>query len=279
MRELVMGALPELRVHPVDKWVRARVGDTLVVSTGHPMLVWEPRRVVASYAVPRDDVAGDLVPVDRTDGSGAEHPVPLDRSGQRVLDPRTPFSVHSCPGTPLTIRAGDDQLVGAAFAPDDPDLEGYVVLDWKAFTQWYEESEPVMGHPHDPYDRIDCLRSSRHVTLRADGQVLADSDRATLLFETPLPVRYYFPREDVATELLEESERHTVCAYKGQAAYWSARVGERVLPDIAWTYEDPLHDALPVRGLVAFFTERLDLTVDGVDLPRPVTPWSDTPPG
>ena len=137
----------------------------------------------------------------------------------------------------------------------------------------------MMGHPHDPFDRIDCLRSSRRVTLRADGQVLADSDRVTLLFETPLTVRYYFPREDVVSELLEPSSRHTVCAYKGQASYWSARLGERVLHDIAWSYEDPLHDALPVRELIAFFTERLDLTVDGVDLPRPVTPWSDSPPG
>jgi len=278
MRDLMRGVLPELRVHPVDKWVRARAGDTLVVSTGRPRLVWEPRRVVPSYAVPRDDVAGDLVPVVDPDVAPVEHPVPLG-AGPPVLDPRTPFSTHSCPGTPLTIRAGSDELVGAAFAPDDPDLDGYVVLDWKAFSQWYEEDEPVMGHPHDPYDRIDCLHSSRRVTLRADGQVLADTDRATLLFETPLPVRYYIPREDVATELLEPSSRHTVCAYKGQASYWSARVGDRALPDIAWTYEDPLHDALPVRGLVAFFTERLDLTVDGVDLPRPRTPWSDLPPG
>jgi uncharacterized protein (DUF427 family) len=51
-------------------------------------------------------------------------------------------------------------------------------------------------------------------------------------------------------------------------------VGERVVPDIAWTYDDPLHDALPVRGLVAFFTERLDLELDGVAVERPVTPWS-----
>ena len=153
-----------------------------------------------------------------------------------------------------------------------------MLLDWKSFTQWYEEDEPVMGHPHDPFDRIDCLRSSRRVTIGIEGQVLAESSRATWLFETPLPVRYYLPREDVAMDLLEPSPLHTVCAYKGRASYWSARVGDRVLPDLAWTYEQPLHDAVPVEGLVAFFTERLDLAVDGVALPRPQTPWSRLPP-
>ena len=65
-----------------------------------------------------------------------------------------------------------------------------------------------------------------------------------------------------------------MCAYKGVASYWSARVGDATLANIAWTYEEPLADAVPVRGLVAFFTERLDLSLDGVDIERPITPWS-----
>ena len=281
MRDLVMGVMPELRTHPVEKWVRATVGDTVVVSSRAPRLVWEPRRVVPAYAVPREDVAGELVPADVEAAPAEEHPVQLGQDVRRVLDPRTPFSTHSCPGTPLTVRSAAGELPGAAFAPDDEDLAGYVVLDWRAFTQWFEEDEPVMGHPRDPFDRIDCLRSTRRVTISVDGQVLADTTRATLLFETPLLTRYYLPREDIAMDLLERSDRHTVCAYKGQASYWSARVGDRHLPDLAWTYEEPLHDALPVRGLIAFFTERtgVDLVLDGVEVPRPVTPWSDLPPG
>ena len=278
MRDLVMGAMPELRVHPMDKWVRATVGDDVVVSSRTPLVVWEPRRVVPSYAVPRADVAGDLVP-HTPSGDAVERPVPMGAGERPVLDPRTPFAVHSCPGTPLTVRTAQGDLPGAAFAPDDPDLAGHVVLDWAAFTQWYEEDQPVMGHPHDPFDRIDCLLSSRHVRISTGGRVLAESSRAVLLFETPLPVRYYLPRADVAMDLLEPSGLRTVCAYKGRASYWSARVGDRVVPDIAWSYEDPLHDALPVRDRIAFFTERLDVEVDGTAVPRPVTPWSRTPPG
>jgi uncharacterized protein (DUF427 family) len=272
MAELVFGAIPELRVHPVTRRVRAEVDGDMVVDSTRAVLVWEPRRVVPSYAVPAADVAGDLVPFDGPPGE--EHPVRLDGESAPVLDPRTPFGVHSCPGRPLTLVAGPATLPGAGFAADDPDLEGYVVLDWDAFTRWLEEDQEVVGHPHDPFDRIDCLRSSRHVVLEQDGVVLADSRRPTLLFETPLPTRYYLPREDVRLDLLEPSDLRTVCAYKGRASYWDAHVGDRVLHGIAWSYEDPLHDALPVRDLVAFFTERLDLVLDGERVERPVTPWS-----
>lgn len=270
MRDLVMGALPELRIHPVEKRVRAMVGDALVVDSRAPLLVWEPGRVVASYAVPRGDVLGELVPHEAAPAQ--PHPVPLGE--RRVLDPRSPFTVHTCPGTMLTVRTAHGDLPGAAFAPDDPDLAGHVLLGWKAFTQWYEEDEPVLAHPRDPFDRTDCLRSSRHVTVAVEGRVLADSRRTTMLLETPLPVRYYFPREDVAMELLEHSPRHTACAYKGRASYWSVRVGDQLLEDLAWTYEEPLHDAVPVRGLVAFYDERVDVTVDGRAVERPRTPWS-----
>jgi uncharacterized protein (DUF427 family) len=278
MGEVVLRALPQLRTHPVHKRVRAAVGDVVVVDSAAPVLVWEPRRVVPSYAVPRGDVLGGLVP-DRDPVTAEEQPVPLGSDERRVLDPRTPFTAHSTPGTSLSVQTPSGDLPGAAFAPDDADLAGHVVLDWDAFTQWWEEEEPVMGHPHDPFGRIDCLRSSRRVVLAADGQVLADSDRTVLLLETQLPVRYYFPREDVATELLEPSDTRTVCAYKGWARYWSAMAGDRVLRDIAWSYEEPLHDAVPVGDRIAFFTERLDLVVDGVAQPRPVSPWSEPRPG
>jgi uncharacterized protein (DUF427 family) len=92
-----------------------------------------------------------------------------------------------------------------------------------------------------------------------------------LLFETLLPVRFYLPREDVAVRL-EPSDTATYCAYKGRASYYSVPDGPR---DVAWTYHEPLHDAEPVRDLICFFDERLDVIVDGKRRGRPVTPWSD----
>lgn len=272
MSSLLIGALGELRVHPAARWIRATSGGQTVVSSTHALLVWEPRRVVPSYAVPVSDVKGQLVPA--TEKSGVERPVQFSDGGPPVLTPRSSFSAHSCPGEVLSILTSTGALEGAAFAPDDPALQDYVVLDWTAFDQWREEDEVVMGHPHDPFGRIDILRSSRHVVISSEGVVLADSTQPTLLFETSLPTRYYLPREDISWDLLTPSESHTVCAYKGVPSYWTARLQGGDLPDIAWTYEEPLHEALKVQGMVAFFTERLDLGFDGIPIERPVTPWS-----
>ncbi len=268
--QLLGRALNDLRIHPTGKRIRARLDDTTIVDSTRALLVWEPRRLVASYAVPDAAVAADLVPF-----TGPVPDPPTPPAGRRLLlDPRVPFTVHLGAGIPLTIRADGRELPGAAFRPDDPDLDGYVVLDWAAFTTWLEEDEQVFAHPHDPFDRIDCRRSARHVVVAHDGHVLADTTRATFLFETPLPTRFYIPRDDVRMDLLTPTETTSQCAYKGTASYWTATVGDEALQDIAWSYEDPLLDALPVKGLIAFLDERLDVTLDGERLPRPVTPWS-----
>ncbi|MCA1823699.1 MAG: DUF427 domain-containing protein [Frankia sp.] len=95
------------------------------------------------------------------------------------------------------------------------------------------------------------------------------------LYETGLPIRYYVPRSDVNMDVLEPSETRTQCAYKGEAAHWSARVGGELATDVAWTYDDVVRrEADDVRGRVAFYNERTDIEVDGVMQPRPKTPWS-----
>jgi uncharacterized protein (DUF427 family) len=278
MRDLVTGGLGQLRHEPIAKRIQAVLGGSIVLDTTRALLVWEPRRVVPSYAAPVDDLTAELVPADQgvardTDGIGTRMP---ELSRQPVLDPSVPFAVHSAEGRAVDVRAAGQDRPAAGFRPADPDLAGHVVLDFGAFDAWYEEDELNVAHPRDPYHRIDVLPSSRQIRLELDGQVLARSSRPTLLFETMLPARYYLPREDICAELSPSGTR-TYCAYKGQASYWSAAVGDRVLPDIAWTYKQPLHDAAQVRGLIAFFNERLDVIVDDERHERPITPWSRGP--
>lgn len=86
-------------------------------------------------------------------------------------------------------------------------------------------------------------------------------------------MRFYLPREDVRTEL-RPSDRETICAYKGRASYWAVDAGGGPRDDLVWSYEDPLPDAAAVRGLVAFFDERVDVIVDGRRRERPQTEWS-----
>jgi uncharacterized protein (DUF427 family) len=166
--------------------------------------------------------------------------------------------------------SGDVRLTEGVHECGDDDLAGYVQVDWNAVDRWLEEDEDVVGHPRDPFHRIDIRRSTRHVAVALGGDVVAETRRPTLLFETGLPVRHYFAREDVRLDLLRENDKRTTCAYKGHASYF----GTDADPDIAWTYLEPLPEAEQVRGLIAFFDERADVTVDGELQERPRTPWS-----
>ena len=130
-------------------------------------------------------------------------------------------------------------------------------------------------HPRDPFHRIDIRRSSRDVRNELDGHTLAASTRPVLVFETSLPTRYYLPRDDVRTELLQPSGTTTTCAHKGHASCWSVDLGAAPVKDLVWSYAQPLADAHELTGLMAFFDERSDVFVDGQRLERPDTPWRD----
>ena len=276
VRELMASGFGQLRHEPTAKRIRAVLGAETVVDSTGALLVWEPRRIVPSYAVPAGDVRGDLVPAGPGSAPGEDVGVALpDVTALPVLDPRIPFGAHTTDGEVADLRAAGQERPGAAFRPADSDLAGMVILDFGAFDAWYEEDELNVAHPRDPFHRIDVLPSSRQVRLELDGEVLADSSRPVLLFETMLPTRYYLPRVDVTAELIP-SDTTTWCAYKGQASYFSVQADGRLIPDIAWSYADPRHDAVQVRDLIAFFDERIDVILDGERRPRPITPWSDS---
>lgn len=227
-----------------------------------------------SYAVPAEDIHGELVPGSSTGEADADAGSDLpDVTQLRVLDPSVPFLHHTTVGEILDVRTGDRNLEGAGFRLADPDLAGHVALDFTAFDAWYEEDALNVAHPLDPFHRVDAVPSSRHVRLELDGAVIAESSRPVVLFETMLPPRFYLPRDDVVAELVP-SEKRTYCAYKGEAAYRSVRTARGTHADLAWTYQHPLHDAADVRGLFAFFNEGVDVVLDGERLDRPVTPWS-----
>ena len=140
--------------------------------------------------------------------------------------------------------------------------------------RWLEEDMPALAHARDPYHRVDAVQSSRHVRVMLDGEVLAETSRPVVIFETGLPARWYMPREDVQVEL-EPSEMQTVCAYKGYASYFSARTAGGLQENFVWTYPEPRRDAEPVRDLVCFFNEQTDVEVGGVVEERPGGPWAD----
>jgi uncharacterized protein (DUF427 family) len=155
-----------------------------------------------------------------------------------------------------------------------PPLAGYTAFYWKALDQWFEEDEEVFVHARDPYHRVDVMDSSRHVRVSVNGEVVAETTRPKLLFETGLPTRYYIPPADVRADALEPNDTTTRCPYKGSATYRSVIAGGEREEALAWIYEDPIPEAVAIAGQLAFFNERVDLEVDGELQERPRTQWS-----
>lgn len=100
--------------------------------------------------------------------------------------------------------------------------------------------------------------SPRRVRVVVGGETVADSQRVRMLHESgQLPV-YYFPVEDVRTELLQHSQRHTRSPGKGEAIHWSLTTGERAVPDLAWEYPRPVEQASWLAGYLAFDWDKVD---------------------
>jgi len=179
----------------------------------------------------------------------------------------------------LSVRVGDRLAENAVWhypEPIDsaPPLAGYLAFYWRMMDHWFEEDEEVFVHPRDPYHRVDILESSRHVRVKVNGEVVAETDRPKVLFETGLPPRYYIPPEDVREDALVGSEKTTRCPYKGIASYWSVEAGGERVEDLVWYYPEPIPEAAKIEGHLCFFNEKVDLEVDGEEQERPQTRWS-----
>jgi uncharacterized protein (DUF427 family) len=180
--------------------------------------------------------------------------------GETRVDSERVLLVHR-PGRPPTYAfpAADVQGLPAEAEPDTP---GYVTVPWDAVDAWFEEAEEVLGHPRNPYHRIDCLRSERRLVVEAQGTNLVDTTDTVVVYETALDPRLYVDRRHVRMDLLMQSTTRTYCPYKGTATYWSARLDADVHPDIAWSYEDPLPESLPLAALLSFDESRVTLRHD-----------------
>jgi uncharacterized protein (DUF427 family) len=110
----------------------------------------------------------------------------------------------------------------------------------------------------DRSQRIRVEAWPRRVRAVLGNVAVADSTHVLLLLENGhLPV-YYFPPEDVRTDLMEPTDKHTRCPYKGEASYWTIKVGDRQAADAAWSYLDPLPERTDIKGYMAFYWDRLD---------------------
>lgn len=256
MEMILVKNVQDIRFEPTPKWVRVVFHNKVIADSKRASLLLPGGPPY--YYFPREDVRMELLE-------------PTDHQGQTPLLGKTTF---------WSIKDGGRVAENAAWTYAEPvsesiDLSEYITFDWDSVDGWYEEDEEIYVHPHDPHKRIDILESTRHVEVVVLGEKVADTHKPMLLFETGLPVRYYFPRLDVRRDLLVASDKITGCAYKGKAQYYSVKVGDKIAPDIAWYYQYPGIEAIKVRGRIAFFNERVDaLYVDSEKQEKPETVWS-----
>jgi uncharacterized protein (DUF427 family) len=235
-----------VRIEPSQRWVRAQVGDEFAVDCKRPLLVWEHGKY-PTYFFPREDVRMDWLEE-------------AAQTGNRAF-------WHLAVNGQLVKRA-------AYHYPHQPELEGYITLQWYKVDHWFEEEEEVFVHARDPYKRVDVMPSSRHVRVVIDGITVAETNRPSLLFETSLPTRIYIPPADVNMAYLTPTDSHTRCPYKGIASYWNVSIDDKIHKDLVWSYPDPIPECPKIRGLLCFFNEKVDLYVDGELQERPETYWS-----
>jgi uncharacterized protein (DUF427 family) len=176
---------------------------------------------------------------------------------------RTDHSTH-CPfkgdASYWSVTAGGTSHENAVWAYESPIaeaswLDGYASLYPGKADEWWVEDEQVRVL-RDPFHRIDVLPSSRRVKVTLSDDVIVDTDRATLLFETGLPAVAYVPRADVRAAI-EPAERETYCPYKGEARYWTVAGVE----EAAWSYEYPRPECTGIAGFLAFDVTKANVTI------------------
>nr|WP_199038688.1 DUF427 domain-containing protein [Dyella sp. ASV24] len=115
-----------------------------------------------------------------------------------------------------------------------------------------EQRIPGPDHP------ITATPSSEHIVVRAAGHVLADTRSSLSLREATYPIVHYVPRKDVDMSLLERTDHHTYCPYKGDCSYYSIpSLGERGT-NAVWTYEHPYDAVAGIKDYLAFYGTRVD---------------------
>jgi uncharacterized protein (DUF427 family) len=248
-------SIPEVdRREPVPRRIRAMLGGRTVIDTTRAIYLWEWPHY-PQYYIPLEDIDAAAL---------------VDEGRSQHLS-RGTVSLHG-------LRVGELERPHCVRAFTESSLEGLrdrARVDWDALDAWFEEDEEVFVHPRDPYTRVDALRSARHVRVELGGQLLAESGSPVMVFETGLPTRYYLNRTEVELSRLVASPTVTACPYKGRTTgYWSVRDGDELHADLAWCYDFPTRQLLPIAGLIAFYNEKVDILLDGVALERPQTHFS-----
>jgi uncharacterized protein (DUF427 family) len=224
--------------------MRVRFGGTWTADSEQVLLLFEPGRYPVAY-------------------------FPETNINPHVLEPTDHTVQH--PDLGLTswyaVRAGEQTASRGAWQHTElpnhaRDLQGRVAFAWQAMDAFYEEDERLAGHAADSYHRIDIRQTSRHLIVRHNDRVIADTAWPLALYESGFAPRWYVPRVDVDESALTPVKLQTFCPYKGLCSYYSiddARLA-------AWSYPDAYPEVGRIANLVSFEPDKVTVQLDGAQL-------------
>ena len=240
---LVAQPLPErmLYVEPLRRRMRVMFGGAAIAQSDDVVILHEPGRYPVAY-FPKADIAEGAL---RHSGRTTDHPE-LGATAWYVVR----RGDHEAP------RGAWEHTSLPAFAAI---LAGRVAFAWHAMDAFYEEEERILGHAADPYHRIDIRETSRHLVVRAGDEIVAESQRPLVLYESGFAPRWYVPRDDVDEQHLTPVPRQTFCPYKGLCDYYDIGDAGRA----AWSYRDAYREVDRIDGLISFEPDKVTVTIDG----------------
>ena len=239
--------MPErvLYVEPLRRRMSVELGGSVIARSDGAVILFEPARYPVAY-FPIGDVEQGVL---RRSDHESTHP---------DLGKTAWFNVLGADGE-ITRRGAWEHVDPPAQAAA---LRDTVAFAWRAMDAFYEEDERILGHAADPYHRIDIRRTSRHLVVRQDDRIVADTHAPLVLYESGFAPRWYVPRTDVAAEALHAVDGQTFCPYKGLASYYD--IGEA--RNAAWSYRAPFEEVARIADLVSFYPTKVTITIDGEKL-------------
>jgi uncharacterized protein (DUF427 family) len=230
-----------LFAEPLRRRMRVLYGGVWITQSDDVVALHEPGRYPVAY-FPRADIAPDVLV--RTDHA-TEHPDlgatawyairRADRDAPRAAWEHTALPRH------------------AAI------LAGRIAFAWHAMDAFYEEGERILGHAADAYHRIDIRQTTRHLTVHAGDQLVAETRGARVLYESGFAPRWYVPESDVDAAALEPVSRQTFCPYKGLCSYYDIGAAHRA----GWSYREPYREVDRIAEFFSFEPDTVIVAIDG----------------
>ncbi|KAH8124645.1 hypothetical protein FP744_10006429 [Trichoderma asperellum] len=237
------------KVLTTPRRVRVVFNQTTIVDTTRAVWVWEhewyPQFYIPSSEI-KDSTLSDSQSIKSEVTAKTAAVVKLTVPAKAGVPEKT---------TDRVLRFDNDPSLG--------DLAGLVRLEFGAMDTWLEEDVRIIGHPKDPFKRLDFLHSTRPFEVRIDGKTVAKSPYAIHLHETGLKVRYYVPLASIDPSLLRPSTTTSICPYKGIAEYYNIVLDGKEYKDIVWYYNFPIQESIAIAGLISFYNEKVEILLNG----------------